>query len=377
MNGAESLDWTTIEAQLPADYEARAAARKLVKAKLPKHLGSKVTSIGSILRLVLYQVARNIGQQPAAAAFAAAGLLAISHVALHKWMKRLGGYLAELVGAMVAESHGAFVAERCAGYEVILVDATCVQRPGAKGTTSRVHRALRLTDLRIVHAEVTDHRGGETFKRFVPCTKQLWMGDRVYANPPGIAWVKDHGAEVLVRHNRGALPLHDAKGAPIDVLAKLATLRGAGRSREWQVFVHREKGAKIAGRLCAVRLPREKADEARSRLRRESDGPPTAESLAMADFVVLFTTVTRDELSLDQVLELYRARWQLELDFKRDKSITGLDLLPNFLPETIESWIYAKLLLHQITRRLADCGAAFPPGAIADALGPARLEEAA
>lgn len=377
MNGAESLDWTTIEAQLPADYEARASARKLVKAKLPKHIGAKVTSIGSILRLVLYQVARNIGQQPAAAAFAAAGLLSISHVALHKWMKRLGGYLAELVAVMVSESHGAFVAERCGGYEVIVVDATCVQRPGAKGTTSRVHRALRLTDLRIVHAEVTDHRGGESFKRFVPSAKQLWMGDRCYANPPGIAWMKDHGAEVLVRHNRGALPLHDAKGAPIDVLAKLATLRKAGRSREWQVFVHREKGPRIAGRLCAVRLPREKADEARARLRRESDGPPTAESLAMADFVVLFTTVTRDELRLDQVLELYRARWQVELDFKRDKSITGLDLLPNFLPETIESWIYAKLLLHQITRRLADNGAAFSPGAIADALGPARLQEAA
>ncbi len=377
MDRPESLDWTAIEAQLPADYEARAAARKLVKQHLPQHLGAKVTSIAQILRLVLYQVARNIGQQPAAAAFAAAELLAISHVALHKWMKRLGGYLGELVAVMVADSHAAFAAKRWAGYEVILVDATCVQRPGAKGTTSRVHRALRLTDLRIVHAEVTDQSGGETFKRFVPCAKQLWMGDRGYANPPGIAWVKEHGAEVLVRHNRGSLPLYDAKGAPIDVLAKLARLHKPGSSREWQAFVHCEKGVKVAGRLCAVRLPREKADEARARVRRESDGPPTAESLAMADFVVLFTTVPRKELRLDQLLELYRARWQVELDFKRDKSTTGLDLLPNFLPETIESWIYAKLLLHQITRRLADSGAAFPPAAVAGALGPAQLEDAA
>jgi len=372
-----TLDWATIEAQLPADYEERAAKHNLVKAGLPKHLGAKVTAIGQILRLVLYQVARNIGQQPAAAAFAAAGLLTISHVALHKWMKKLSAYLAELVEVMVAREHAAFAAERWAGYELVAVDATCVQRPGAKGTTSRIHRALRLTDLRVLSAKVTDHRGGETFKRFVPCAKQLWIGDRGYANPPGIAWVKDHDAEVLVRYNRGSLPLYDAQGRPIDVLGKLAKLRKPGWSRQWQVFVHPDSAERIEGRLCAVRLPRDKAEQARERLRREQGDELTAESLAMADFVVVFTTVRCEELGLKQILELYGLRWQIELDFKRDKSTTGLDLLPNFLPETIASWIYAKLLLHQIMRSLADCGSAGPPSAVADAIGPKLDRQAA
>ena len=371
------LDWATIESQLPADFRERAAKRNLVKARLPKHLGAKVTDIGQILRLVLYQVGRNIGQQPAAAAFAAAGLLVMSHVALHKWMKKLGAYLAEIVAAMVTEAHAAFVPERWAGYELVAVDATCVQRPGAKGTTSRVHRALRLTDLRVIHAEVTDHHGGETFKRFTPCAKQLWIGDRLYANPPGIAWVKDHRGEVLVRYNRGSLPLYDAKGCALDALGKLAKLRRPGELREWKAFVQPQGHDRVEGRLCAVRLPREKADQARERLRREQAGELTAESLAMADFVVVFTTVPCHELHLDQIMELYRLRWQIELDFKRDKSTTGLDLLPNFLPETIESWIYAKLLLHQIVRKLADSGSAFPPAAVVDAIGPASDRQAA
>jgi hypothetical protein len=377
MSEPGALDWAMMAAQLPADYRERAATRNLVKAKLPKHLGAKVTCIGQILRLVLYQVSRNIGQQPAAAAFAAAGLLAISHVALHKWMKKLGDYLAELVAVMVARAHAEFLPARWAGYELILVDATCVQRPGAKGTTSRIHRALRLVDLRVVHAEVTDESGGETFKRFVPCANQLWIGDRGYANPPGIAWVKDHGAEVLVRLNRGALPLYDAKGCVLDVLGKLSKLRREGGMLEWNAYVHPEKGKPIAGRLCAVRLPREKAALARERLRREQGSELTRESLAMADFVVVFTTVPREKLRLDQILALYRMRWQIELDFKRDKSITGLDLLPNFLPETIRSWIYAKLLLHQILRKLADSGSAFPPSAVVGALGPPCDQEAA
>ena len=65
-------------------------------------------------------------------------------------------------------------------------------------------------------------------------------------------------------------------------------------------------------------------------------------------------------------MELYRLRWQVELEFKRAKSITGLDKLPNFLPETILSWIAAKLLLHQILRAVAvRCSLdAFPPSVV-------------
>ena len=75
-------------------------------------------------------------------------------------------------------------------------------------------------------------------------------------------------------------------------------------------------------------------------------------------------------MSCSQILALYGLRWQIELDFKRDKSTTGLDHLPNYLPETIESWIYAKLLLHQLLRKLADSEPAFPPCAFANAVGP-------
>jgi hypothetical protein len=74
------------------------------------------------------------------------------------------------------------------------------------------------------------------------------------------------------------------------------------------------------------------------------------------------------ELTAAQVLELYRARWQIELDFKRSKSIRELDRLPNFLPETIHSWICAKLLLQLIATRIASPAEDFPPGEVRFAL---------
>ena len=190
---------------------------------------------------------------------------------------------------------------------------------------------------------------------------QLWMGDRGYANPPGIATVTSAGADVLVRYNRGSLPLYDTASNLIDVRGKLKALRKPCRPREWAAWVHPQGHAAIRGRLCALRLPPEKAEEARVRLRREQGNDVTAESLEMADFVVVFTTVPRERLSVERVLELYCLRWQIELSIKRDKSIAGLDRLPNFRADTIASWILAKLLLTQIARKIATPDVAFPP----------------
>jgi hypothetical protein len=56
-------------------------------------------------------------------------------------------------------------------------------------------------------------------------------------------------------------------------------------------------------------------------------------------------------------------RWQVELFIKRDKSIGGLDELPNFKPETIYSWICAKTLLLLISRRIISSKVSIPPSA--------------
>ena len=125
--------------------------------------------------------------------------------------------------------------------------------------------------------------------------------------------------------------------------------------------MHPQGHDRISGRLCAVRLPPDKDEEARVRLRREQGNDVTAESLEMAQFVVVFTTVPGDRLSTEQVMELYGLRWQVELSIKRDKSIAGLDRLPNFRDDTIRSWILAKLLLTQIARKIATSDVAIPP----------------
>jgi len=361
---ATTLDdqWAMIEAQLPTGWRQLGPAYGINPARTPAHLGAKIRDLSVLLRLVLFHVGTNTSLKTTTAIAAAASLVDLSSVALHKWMRKMGGFLAALLAAMT-NAPRLFAAELWAGYDILIADATSVERPGATGTSARVHYVLRLTDLERVELQVTDNKGGESFKRFADLMRpgQLWIGDRGHANPPGIAAVVSRGADVLVRHSRGSLPLYDIDGDLLDVPSKLARLRKPGRAHHWAAWVHPRGEAPIGGRLCAVRLPPDKAEEARQRLRREMGAKVTAEGLDMAAFVVVFVTVPEARLSTERVLELYRQRWQVELTIKRDKSIAGLDRLPNYRDDTIRSWLLAKLLLCQIAHQVVTPDVQIPP----------------
>ena len=103
------------------------------------------------------------------------------------------------------------------------------------------------------------------------------------------------------------------------VLTLLRNTTDREKSHQLQVVVH--SGAeRIEGRLCWLRLPEDKAAEARCRAERDADGPCDTDTLDAAEYVVVFTSVMK-ELSAAEALELYRIRWQVELEFKRSKSI--------------------------------------------------------
>lgn len=354
----KTTDWEMIEAQFPPEWREIADGMKLIR-DYPPHMNTKIKDIRELLRVVLHYVSGSSLRMTAALA-AAAGVVVLTSVALHKWMKKLGPYLAALLQKMVGSA--AFLPEHWGGLVIIAGDATTVQRPGSKGTTARVHYALRLSDLSPRHIEVTDDKGGETARRFRAEPGELWLLDRAYANPPGIAAIHGRDAHVIVRYNRGTLPLYDERGGRIDVDALLRQTSTRGQAYQHPVHVHGPEG-RITGRLCWLHLPEEKALEARKRLQREAEGDCDADALYAAEFVVLFTTTTH-QLSAQQVLEVYRARWQIELKFKRSKSIEDLDTLPNSLPETIYSWICAKLLLQQIAYKIATPVVAFPPSGL-------------
>jgi hypothetical protein len=372
------LDWEFIKAQLPPEWRELAIERGLIRSQ-PPQLHAKITDIEQVLRLLLHRVSHRtslltttatavmakqaIRRAQGEQAADKAQLVELSAPALHYWERKMAPYLAELLARMLATDE-LFPPAQWSGYDLVLADGTTVTRPGAKGTTARVLYALRLCDLTVVSCQVTDEHGSESFRVFEPRPGQLWIADRFYSNPFDIAWVNDAGAATLVRYNLGALPLHDSFGRPFDVLDHVRLYRKAGERAEWSVQVLLKDHTPIEGRLCALRLSEEQAEKARERLRREYGADVSAQSLQAAAWVLVFTTAPADRMTTRQVLELYRLRWQIELELKRDKSLGGMDELPNFRTDTIATWLYTQLLLQQIARKIVSPTVAFPPCAV-------------
>jgi Transposase DDE domain len=251
---------------------------------------------------------------------------------------------------------------RSLGRRVLAVDATTVCESGPTGSRWRLHYALDVAGLRCAHVELTGDEGGETLRRFPLGRGDVAMGDRIYANPPGIEHAHRAGADVLVRMSSSTLPVQTREGVPIRLLSRLRGLR-PGVPRSWPVRV-RGPSSVIDGRLVAIRRSAAATHAARARLRRQAAKKgkvvsPTRRKFAA--YVLVFTTLPEKEFPAVRVLKWYRLRWQIELAFKRMKSILGLGQLPKHDPASCRAWLHGKLVVALLVEALLDEAAAFSP----------------
>ncbi|MCC7538390.1 MAG: transposase, partial [Deltaproteobacteria bacterium] len=339
------------------DYEALATAHAQVETKFGN---AKIRDGDTLLRFLLLHIGAGLPLRQTVAVMAEAGLPSLSPMRLHKKMCRAAPYLRALVERMVDwPTEGA--PERWGGYVFSAVDATAVCGPGATGTDARIHTKLRIADVALTEVQVTDEHGGESLRRFAWEPGELAVGDRAYFTPPGIQHVLKCGADVLVRYRLEGVELSDGHGHIVDVLSAVSHLAIA------EVFDMDVEAALpdgiAAGRLIAYRLPDDAVERARERLRREKGGPLSERVFESAKYVLLFTTASRQRLSAERCLQGYRLRWQIELQFKRWKSLCGFDLLPNQRDDTTLAWIYGKVLLGLLLDRMASIPVELSPPA--------------
>jgi hypothetical protein len=109
-------------------------------------------------------------------------------------------------------------------------------------------------------------------------------------------------------------------------------------------------------RLIAWKVPIEQADRRRQRVRKDAvkRGRQATEALLRAcDWTFLITNATEDQLSFNEVIVLYRARWQIELLFKRWKSVGLIAELhgKNDTEKMVRLWakLCAALIQHWLT----------------------------
>ena len=221
---------------------------------------------------------------------------------------------------------------------------------------------VNLANLQCDFFELTDVKGGETLRRIPVRPGDIILGDRIYATPVGVAHVKTAQADIVVRLNRGSLPIFDAKENPLNVLSLFRKMK-VGRIQEWTTQVKQPNGGWAEGRLIALKRSAEATRLARRRLERNAGKKQkkvSPESWKAAQYFFIWTTLA-GSFAASTVLELYRLRRQIELAFKRMKSIMGLGHLPKKDPASARAWLHGKIFAGLLVERMVEAAGTFSP----------------
>lgn len=348
-------DWEVIERVLPDGWQE--AAR--LTGALRRTRGFK--DAATLLRVLLIHLVDGCSLRETAVRADAGGLIKVSDVALLGRLRGSGEWFRWMVEQMSqrlsATSHDVLPGKR-----VRLVDASVVCEPGATGSTWRVHYMIDLSTLTCEQLHVTLPEEGETLTRFAVQANDVVMADRGLAHRRGIRHVVNHRGDVIVRMNMVSVPLEDDKGRALALLPKLRRLR-VGQARDWPAWVRDDQGT-IAVRVCALKKSAEQTRKAQEKVREVAvkkgrDLQPG--TLEAAGYVVVLTTLPLPEISARQVLELYRHRWQIELAFKRLKSLLHLGHLKKTDPVGAKAWLQGKLFVATLIETLIAVGERFSP----------------
>ena len=334
-------DWQLVERLLPQGWEGK--ARELGALRRGRGIADATT----LLRVMLIHLAHGCGLRETAARARLGGLASVSDVAILKRLRGCAEWFKWMAEGLRQKWLPEFPAasQAWAGRRVRLVDGTMVSEPGDTGSKWRLHYSIGLPALNCDEVIITSSRQGETLKRYGVAAGDILIGDRGYAHPAGIAHVVAHKGDVIIRTNLVTLPLHDAQGVRLEPLKHLRTLQ-VGECGQWPVWVRHDKQL-IAGRLCAVKKSAAAAQKAVQRVLRESQrgGVQTRpETLEAAHYVFVFTTLP-EAVAAQTVMELYRGRWQIELAFKRLKSLVQLGHLKKHDAQAARAWLQGKLLV--------------------------------
>lgn len=318
-----------------------------------------IRDVETLLRMLLVHLADGCSLKETALRVEQAGWGTISSVGVFKRLRTAERWLAWMAQQLWGRSWPGGGDRRC-----LAADATTICESGKTGSLWRVHWCVNLASLQCEFFELTDVHGGEKLARFPIQPNDLILGDRGYSNPAGIDSVRTRGGHVLVRLNPMSLPLYKRKrGAQLNVLGSVRGLR-VGEVRAWPAWVKGPEGRWYRGRLVAIRRSRaatlrelrKQRKNAKSRDRRLSK-----RARALARYVLLWTSVPSSELSKRMVLRYYRCRWQLELVFKRAKSIMGLGQLPKQSDPSSRAWLNGKLLVAMLVEKLWQQAESFSP----------------
>jgi Transposase DDE domain len=323
--------WEYVQTLLPDDLDASArSAGALRRCR-------NVPDAKALLRMALAYALSDLSLKDVAAWATSLGVAEITGPGLFYRLRESEGWLEQLLGETLAAE---IVTEPAARWSVRVVDATVINGPGDKPVQWRAHVWMDPATGGFRRVELTDNRGGEKLSRHVIARGEVVLGDRAYATARGLHAVQQAGAHAVVRFTPANLRTCDERRQRIylaDYAAQVPSVGAVEFEIQIPVPPPPTKSHKIWQSARAAAWISARAIAARTR---------------SGEVFWLLTTLAATDLPAERVLELYRLRWQIELLFKRLKSLLHLDTLPSRQGPTARSWMLARLVAAALAQRL-------------------------
>ena len=357
-------NWNTLLTLFPKNWEELAVSTGAMTRKL-----RSFDSAEAILRTLLLHIARGYSLRETVVRAKAAGLASVSDVALLKRLRLAEHWLKELCCSLLTE-RGIQLPQSKLHFKIRLVDGTVVKEQGKTGSQWRIHYSISLPKFQCDYFELTSTKGrgsAETFQKIHVSKNDCLIADRGFSYATDIQYVHEHGAYVVVRVNSVILPFFkDNKVAErFDLLSAVQTLENTGDIGEWYVYVKApEAEQSVYGRICAIRKSEQAIEEALKKLKRKATTGQRElkpQTIEYAKYIIVFTTLPKKSFSSKDILEWYRVRWQIELVFKRFKSLAKLGHLPKYDDDSSRAWLYGKLFVCLLTEKLVNYSSSISP----------------
>lgn len=357
----------SVLARLPPDLDLEAIARET--EALIRRRG--IRSARDLLRLLLSWAVGGHSLQYVAGWAGEFGIANLTDEALTQRFHNAAGFVESLTGMLLQRSGRGAAASPCWHGRVLRIsDSTSLSMRASEGTDYRVHGVYDLGQGCFTHLELTDKHGGEALDRGGPVAGEIRVADRGYAN--ALAWQRflessQGRGDFIVRMRWNTVRLVDADGKPFDLPAWLAARPREENVHEIGVLAQSGKHqAPIPIRLIARRKSPEDTARTVRQLHRNASRKQTRldpRSLIAAEYVVLATSLEAGAVPASEVLAAYRLRWQIEMAFKRLKSLLNIDAIPTRTDAGTRCWLYAHLLVAVLGGDLTqDILESFPSG---------------
>jgi hypothetical protein len=331
--------WEHILSVLPGDLEESARSTGSIERL------RNVRSAGDMLRVMLAYDVSDLSLKDTAAWAKADNIANFTGPALFYRLDQSQGWLQHILAQLLLQ--GRCVDE--AAFEIRIVDATVITGPGSTGTDWVLHTVINPVAGRFESVEITDAKGAESFLRHSPRPDELVLGDRAYGTARGIDSVVSVGAHPVVRVNRRTLKVCDLDKQRIYLQSFEADLSLGG-------LISLDVLIPVPPDLTGKKNKAWDLKDAKSWIPARIVGCRTDK-----DVTWVLTTVSRAILSDEALMNLYRVRWQIELLFKRLKSLLHLDALPSRDGPTAKSWLLIRLLVAAIAQILVGPSGIFSP----------------